>query len=208
MDLFLSSRQTDGDHSSGTDTPQRSVDFGNAWPEECSPGSHPAVVLSLSEMLPQERSTLPHSNIWSGPSAEPVQRKTSKQSDITESTDFTDSGSKNDMPTDKKKALVKFIYLLMQQKGLNDPKGHLLMDVYVEIWQEVVGGAGACGGRVAFHRFADMLRTAPEYFELFHIGISVDELGRSGSQKQRAKMVRLVKQPDAVDGGLTPRYVR
>jgi hypothetical protein len=77
--------------------------------------------------------------------------------------------------------------------------------VYVEIWNEVIGGQG-CGGRAGFHRFAEMLRSAPEYFEVFHVGIAVDDNGASFACKQRAKMVRLVPQAEDVDGGETPRY--
>lgn len=115
-----------------------------------------------------------------------------------------DAGKKEEL-TGKKKALLKFIYTLMQQKGMSDPNGILLMDVYVEIWQEVIGGQG-CGGRAGFHRFAEMLRSAPEYFEVFHVGVAVDESGGLFAGKQRAKMVRLVPQANFVDEGMTPRY--
>jgi hypothetical protein len=228
FNLFLSSTETDRE-SGGTPPP--SVDFGKAWPEEWVPesgkvtewlpdsGKSSPVALKLSEMLPPDTSSTPPltiSQIWSSTVLSDVQRKesdvkTSKESahdsmERKQSKRSLKSDSKNVMPADKKKGLIKFIYRCMQQKGLNDPAGHLLMDVYVEIWKEVVGAQGSCGGRVAFHRFAELLRSAPEYFELFHIGIAVDESGGACSGKQRAKMVRLVQQSEAVDGGLTPRY--
>jgi hypothetical protein len=202
--IYLGSKETD--RASGADTPPPSA----VWSEEPVRPSPkwepPALHLSEREGTPP----LPiNEHLWQ---PEPARVERSEIMDIKRSSKgsvSTDASSKKekDIPSDKKKALVKFIYMLMQQKGLNDPNGHLLMDVYVEIWQEVVGGQG-CGGRVAFHRFAEMLRSAPEYFELFHVGIAVDENSGTFTGKQRAKMVRLVPQAEAVDvdEGLTPRY--
>jgi hypothetical protein len=204
INLFLCSKETSADN-----TPPPSVNFGKAWPEDwvstTKQASEPGETLQEPPTFP----ALPiNENIWSVPavSGSVLQRTPSKDSDGKHSVKGKSSQKSDhskDMPAEKKKTLVKFIYTLMQQKGLTDPAGHLLMDVYVEIWKEVVGGQG-CGGRVAFHRFAEMLRSAPEYFELFHIGIAVDENGCSFSGKQRAKMVRLVPQSETVDGGLTP----
>lgn len=180
MNLFLGSKETDS--ASNHDTPPPSV----AWAEEWAPQGdkreredHPDLPINARQEYA-------------------VSRARSKES-------VEQEQSKKEGANGKKKALIKFIYTLMQQRGLTDPNGHLLMDVYVEIWNEVVGEKG-CGGRAGFHRFAEMLRGAPEYFEVFHVGIAVDESGGSFSGKQRAKMVRLVQQVDSADEGLTPRY--
>lgn len=175
MNLFLCSKEADV--ASNTDTPPPSV-AGSFPPLPLRTPCAPAAV----ERIPSKES---------GQSGDRKAKKADSQ--------------KKEGLSQKKKALIKFIFMLMQQKGLDDPKGHLLMDVYVEIWSEVVGGEG-CGGRAGFHRFAELLRSAPEYFEVFHVGISVDDTGGSFATKQRAKMVRLVQQTEAVDEGSTPRY--
>jgi hypothetical protein len=92
---------------------------------------------------------------------------------------------------DKKEALAKYIYDLMLEKEFTSPDGYLLVDVLAEVWKDM--GDGATGGRIAQHRFAELLRFAPQYFELFRKGIRVTNhcgwFARKGE-----KMVRLIPQ--------------
>lgn len=45
------------------------------------------------------------------------------------------------------------------------------MDVYIEVWREVVGAAAAAGGKTALERFAAFLSSAPHMFEVFDLNI-------------------------------------
>jgi len=142
MNLFLGSKETD--LPCNHDTPPPSVVWADEW---------------ASQSDKRDREEIPHLPI-NLLQEHTVSRARSKES--------AEQQTKKEAANGKKKALIKFIYTLMKEKGLTDPNGHLLMDVYVEIWNEVVGEKG-CGGRAGFHRFAEMLRGAPEYFEVFHV---------------------------------------
>lgn len=95
----------------------------------------------------------------------------------------------SNLSDEKKQVLGKYIYDLMLEKEFTSPDGYLLVDVLAEVWKHM--GDGATGGRIAQHRFAELLRSAPQYFELFRKGIRVTNhcgwFARKGE-----KMVRLV----------------
>jgi hypothetical protein len=97
----------------------------------------------------------------------------------------------SNMSDEKKQTLLKYIYDFMLENGFTNPEGYLLVDVLAEVWKEM--GDEASGGRIAQYRFAELLRGAPEYFELFRKGIRVTNhcgwFARKGE-----KMVRLVPQ--------------
>lgn len=67
--------------------------------------------------------------------------------------------------------LVQFVYDMMVQKGFTSPRGHLLLDVYVEVWREIVGTANATGGKTALDRFAGLLSAAPQLFEVSDVNV-------------------------------------
>jgi hypothetical protein len=68
--------------------------------------------------------------------------------------------------------LQNHIYDLMVSKGFTSKEGHLLMDIYVEVWREVIGPQGtAGGGKTALERFAGFLEAAPHLFEVFDLDI-------------------------------------
>jgi hypothetical protein len=67
--------------------------------------------------------------------------------------------------------LRKFVADMMVQQGFHSPRGHLLMDVYVEVWRDVVGPAVATGGKTALERFAAFLSEAPQLFEVYDMNI-------------------------------------
>lgn len=100
----------------------------------------------------------------------------------------------NNMSEENKAALTTYIYEFMVKSGFTSPDGYLLVDVLAELWKEM--GDGSSGGRIAQHRFAELLRAAPQYFELFRKGIRVTNhcgwFARKGE-----KMVRLVPQTSA-----------
>jgi hypothetical protein len=94
-----------------------------------------------------------------------------------------------------KDQLLQLIYDMMVQKGFNSPRGHLLMDVYIEVWREVVGPAAAAGGKTALERFASFLGTAPHMFEVFDLNIlPTGQKERTDENDNRERMVRLLKQ--------------
>merc|ERR1719387_3449812 len=73
---------------------------------------------------------------------------------------------------DARKMLVNHIYDTMVAKGFTSPNGHLLMDVFVEVWRGVNGQQGSAGGgKTALDRFAGFLESAPELFEVFDLDI-------------------------------------
>jgi hypothetical protein len=73
---------------------------------------------------------------------------------------------------DARKMLVNHIYDTMVAKGFTSPNGHLLMDVFVEVWRGVNGQQGSAGGgKTALDRFAGFLEGAPELFEVFDLDI-------------------------------------
>jgi hypothetical protein len=95
---------------------------------------------------------------------------------------------------EQKKALANYIYDFMLENGFTSQDGYLLVDVLADVWKDM--GDGSTGGRIAQHRFADLLRVAPEKFELFRKGIRVTNhcgwFARKGE-----KMVRLITQTSA-----------
>jgi len=94
-----------------------------------------------------------------------------------------------------KDQLLQLIYDMMVQKGFNSPRGHLLMDVYIEVWREVVGPAAAAGGKTALERFASFLGSAPHMFEVFDLNIlPTGQKERTDENDNRERMVRLLKQ--------------
>jgi hypothetical protein len=100
----------------------------------------------------------------------------------------------SNMSEENKRALANYIYDFMVQNSFTSPDGYLLVDVLAEVWKGM--GDGSSGGRIAQHRFAELLRAAPEHFELFRKGIRVTNhcgwFARKGE-----KMVRLVPQTSA-----------
>merc|ERR550514_1641597 len=93
------------------------------------------------------------------------------------------------MSVDQKDALCKYIYDFMVQKEFTSPEGYLIVDVFSEVWKGM--GETADGWRVAQHRFADLLRSAPQYFRLFRRSIRVANQCGWFARKGE-KMVRLV----------------
>jgi hypothetical protein len=95
----------------------------------------------------------------------------------------------------QKDALCKYIYDVMMAKEFTSPDGHLFVDVFAEVWKDVCDTEGEReGSRVAQARFADLLRSAPQYFFLFRPSIQVaPQYGRYTSFTRKGeKMVRLV----------------
>jgi hypothetical protein len=103
------------------------------------------------------------------------------------------AGKFGTIPADKKKAFCKFIYDLTVQKGLTDPQGYLVADVFAEVWHDISDSVE--GRQKAQYRFENLLRSAPEYFELFRKGIQVAK--HSGRLRRLARkgemLVRLVQ---------------
>jgi hypothetical protein len=97
-------------------------------------------------------------------------------------------------PADVQGQLVQFVYDVMVQKGFDSPRGHLLLDVYLEVWREIVGTANASGGRTALDRFAGLLSSAPELFEVTDVNVVPCALRTRSCYgvDNREKMVRLV----------------
>jgi hypothetical protein len=95
----------------------------------------------------------------------------------------------NKMSAEQKEALCKYIYEVMLERKFTSPDGYLIVDVLTEVWKDV--GESAEGWRVAQHRFADLLRTAPQYFRLFRRSIRVANQCGWFARKGE-KMVRLV----------------
>jgi hypothetical protein len=93
------------------------------------------------------------------------------------------------MSDEQKEAICKYIYDVMVQKEFTSPDGYLIVDVFTEVWKDV--GDTAEGWRVAQHRFADLLRSAPQYFRLFRRSIRVANQCGWFARKGE-KMVRLV----------------
>jgi hypothetical protein len=100
----------------------------------------------------------------------------------------------DEMSEEQKEALCKYIYDVMVQKELTNADGYLVVDVFSEVWKDVGDAAGEREGwRVAQHRFADLLRAAPQYFRLFRRSIRVSNQCGWFTRKGE-KMVRLVLQ--------------
>lgn len=109
-----------------------------------------------------------------------------------------DVGLFDNLSTDKKEALCKYIYVLMVEKKFTGPEGYLLVDVFSEVMKEL-GHEGRCGGgemrRGAEQRFSDLLTSAPTYFKIFRKSIKVaNKCGWFGRKGQR--MVSLVQNTD------------
>jgi hypothetical protein len=77
----------------------------------------------------------------------------------------------NKMPTDQKEALCKYIYDLLVARGFTTQEGHLLTDVFSEVWQDI--GDTSEGRQAAQFRFTNLLRSAPGYFNLYRRKIRV-----------------------------------
>jgi hypothetical protein len=93
------------------------------------------------------------------------------------------------MSDEQKEAICKYIYDVMVEKDFTSPDGYLIVDVFSEVWKDV--GDSVEGWRVARHRFADLLRSAPQYFRLFRRSIRVANQCGWFARKGE-KMVRLV----------------
>jgi hypothetical protein len=93
------------------------------------------------------------------------------------------------LPAEKKDQLCKYIYDVMVQKSLTSTEGYLIIDVFAEVWKDMNDSAD--GSRVAQQRFADLLRSAPQYFKLFRRNIQVANQCGWFARKGE-KMVRLV----------------
>merc|ERR1719183_1044597 len=94
----------------------------------------------------------------------------------------------------KKDALCKYIYSLMQKKGLTSPGGYLLVDILSTLWRSLVSeNDRSMNWQVAKPRFASLLRSAPEYFEILERGLPQGtfrvamraEVGRSPATAQQ-----------------------
>jgi hypothetical protein len=93
------------------------------------------------------------------------------------------------MPADKKEKLCKFIYEVMVQKKFTSPNGHLIVDIFTEVWKDMSDTSE--GSKVAEQRFCELLRSAPQYFKLFRKSIQVaNHCGWYARKGER--MVRLV----------------
>merc|ERR1719359_619684 len=75
------------------------------------------------------------------------------------------------LPADQKRELAKEVYDTMIKKGFTRPDGYLLMDVYLEIFRDMIGEDSQ--GRVALHQFANLLRVRSDLFEVFNISVQV-----------------------------------
>jgi hypothetical protein len=101
------------------------------------------------------------------------------------------SATLNKMSADQKDALCKYIYDMMVQKGLNNPEGHLLADVFAEVCKELMDNDYIEGRRNAQDRLDNLLRSSPEYFHVFRREVRVARhSGWFGRKAER--MVRLV----------------
>jgi hypothetical protein len=95
------------------------------------------------------------------------------------------------MSEDQKEALCKYIYAVMKEKGFTSPEGYLIVDVFTDVWKDLGTSDGPDGWRIAQHRFADLIRSAPQYFRLFRRSIRVaNHCGWFARKGER--MVRLV----------------
>jgi hypothetical protein len=76
------------------------------------------------------------------------------------------SSSETEEDSTAKKTLAFHIYDMMEQKGFGGTDSHLLMDVYMEVWTHLMGGA-TTGGKLALERFASFLIANDDLFEVF-----------------------------------------
>jgi hypothetical protein len=98
------------------------------------------------------------------------------------------------MSESQKEAICQYIYQFMVQKGFTSPEGHLVFDVFAELWKDCIFKdlrSSADTWRVANFRFSELLCSAPHLFEHFRKRFRVDKrcawLDRKG-----VKMFRLV----------------
>jgi hypothetical protein len=98
----------------------------------------------------------------------------------------------DEMSADQKEALCKYIYGVMKEKNFTSADGYLIVDVFNEVWKDLgTSDGGPDGWRIAQHRFADLIRSAPQYFRLFRRSIRVaNHCGWFARKGER--MVRLV----------------
>jgi hypothetical protein len=78
----------------------------------------------------------------------------------------------DNLSSDKKEVICKYIYDLMVQKKFTNPDGYLIIDVCSEVLKEM-GESNAQSWRTSQARFADLLRCAPQYFRLFRKSIRI-----------------------------------
>lgn len=74
-------------------------------------------------------------------------------------------------PNDPKEQLARHIGDLMVEKGFSRPEGHLLVDVYHEVWKDLVGEKAATCSRAAMERFTTFLESMPHLFDTFRLDI-------------------------------------
>jgi hypothetical protein len=115
-------------------------------------------------------------------------KKKKKKSDV----DFV-----SQLSPEKKKALANEVYDEMIRKKFDNPDGYLLIDVYVEIFRDLVGEQG--NRSTALHRFASLLRSFPDLFEIFNLGIKVtNHAGRFARKGE--KMVKIITPGNSAEG--------
>jgi hypothetical protein len=113
--------------------------------------------------------------------------------------DVKADGVFDNLSADQKEALCKYIYEFMVQKEFTKSEGYLVIDIFAEVWKGI-GDPAEHIWRCAQKRFADLLRSAPQYFRLYSKGIQViTQYGwcsRSGKIRRRKGelMVRLVQE--------------
>jgi hypothetical protein len=113
--------------------------------------------------------------------------------------DVKADGVFDNLSADQKEALCKYIYEFMVNKEFTKSEGYLVIDIFAEVWKGI-GDPAEHSWRCAQKRFADLLRSAPQYFRLYSKGIQViTQYGwcsRSGKIRRRKGelMVRLVQE--------------
>jgi hypothetical protein len=105
---------------------------------------------------------------------------------------------------DARTTLAFHIYDMMEQKGFGGTDAHLLMDVYMEVWTHLMGGA-TTGGKLALERFASFLVANEDLFEVFErrilrlphsIEVSTMKEKTASRFTHKERMVRLKERPD------------
>jgi hypothetical protein len=166
-----------------TPDPERrsSIDFGNGFP------------LAL-EILPLE-TTLQGSGATTTITPKRQDKAKSEKSEKKKTKKKANADYLSQLSAEQKKDLAMEVYNAMKRRGFDSPEGYLLIDVYVEIFRDLVGEEG--NRATALHRFASLLRGCPHLFELFHLGIKVaNNCGRFARRGE--KMVKILPQDGAV----------
>jgi hypothetical protein len=76
-----------------------------------------------------------------------------------------DTETLSTMPIDRADVVCKHIYDFLVQKGFTKSDGHLLADVFADVWSEL--SDRATGRQKAQDRFKHLLCSAPQYFIVF-----------------------------------------